>query len=68
MAQAIDHWEFYQHQDGSWSWRNVPPGRRGGHNQFSDIVDAIADATRNGFMPGISRIAALKMCRRSRTR
>jgi hypothetical protein len=68
MAQAIDNWEFYQHPDGGWSWRNVPPGRRGGHNHFSNIVDAIADAARNGFRLGTSKIAAFKMCRRAQMR
>ena len=61
-------WAFYQHQQGDWSWQIVGHGAAHSQGHFVGIVEAFADAVRNGFRPGISKIASVGFCRRSKPR
>jgi len=64
---ADDDWQFYQHPNGSWSWRKVGAFARDSRILFSGIVEAMADAARHGYQPGVSHINVEK-CRRAEPR
>ena len=59
-----DDWNFYQHDDGGWSWRMLGINARNSCRQFSGIVEAMADAVTYGFVPGISHVVEITLCRR----
>jgi len=62
-----DDWQFYQHDQGPWSWRRVGPFARDSRVLFSGIVEAIADAVKHGYKPGVSHVD-MEKCRRSAPR
>ena len=65
---ATNEWEFYTDASGQWSWRHVGyERRRDSHVLFSGIVEAMADAVRHGYQPGISHIE-MERCRRTEPR
>jgi len=68
QPSAVDDWEFYTDPAGRWSWRHVGyEGRCNSHAVFRGIVEAIADAVRHGYEPGVSHIE-MEQCRRAQPR
>jgi hypothetical protein len=65
---SLDEWTFYQHELRGWSWQCLGVAARHSEGHFAGIVEAIADASGNGFQPGISKIAGVSLCRRSHPR
>ena len=63
-----DDWQFYQHQEGPWSWRQVGAAVSPDSDiLFLGIVEAMADAALHGYAPGVSHIA-MEQCRRLKER
>jgi hypothetical protein len=57
----MDDWEFYQHSNGQWWWRNVKKDSVSeSFTRFGSFVDAMANAVEHGFHPGTSNIAAVQ--------
>ena len=62
----MDDWQFYQHADESWSWRNVrDDAERESSARFTNFTEAMADAMQNGFQVGVSTIASISVDHRS---
>ena|SRR5687768_10063971 len=67
-AGPPDDWQFYQHQEGPWSWRQVGAAVSPDSDiLFLGIVEAMADAALHGYAPGVSHIA-MEQCRRMKER
>jgi hypothetical protein len=64
----MGNWQFYQHTDRKWSWCNVSLSTRKSVCRFESFIQAISDATRHGFEPGVSKITAIQADRRSTPR
>jgi hypothetical protein len=65
----VDDWDFYQHTDGQWSWsRRTTAGTRYSAERFESFIGAVGNALLHGFEPGISKIAAVTLERRNKTR
>jgi len=69
VGGGVDDWDFYQHTDGKWSWRNVKGDAVGASSiHFETFAEAVADATRHGFQAGVSKIASITADRRTHPR
>jgi hypothetical protein len=65
----MEQWDFYQHTDARWSWRNAKTASIARSvERFPSFIEALANAMVNGFVPGKSRIAAIEYERRSKPR
>ncbi|MDB5927976.1 MAG: hypothetical protein JWN13_6912 [Betaproteobacteria bacterium] len=61
----MDDWEFYQGRDDRWFWRNVKREESTlSAERFTSFVEVVASARKNGYDPGISRVASVTADRR----
>jgi hypothetical protein len=61
----MDDWEFYQGHDDRWFWRNIKhDGSTISRERFISFVEVVASAAKNGYDPGISRVASVTADRR----
>ena len=60
----MDKWEFYQHIDGRWWWRNVTLNRTTeSADRFDAFIQVVRDAVRHGFRSGFSPTRRLSLPR-----
>jgi hypothetical protein len=65
----MDDWKFYQHRDQKWSWRSLTASAaKESVGQFESFIQAMGDALRHGFEPGISKVTAIQAERRCKPR
>jgi hypothetical protein len=65
----MDNWQFYRHTNDKWSWSNVTlTSSSESVGQFDSFVQAMGNAMRHGFLPGLSKVSAIQAERRSSRR